>query len=209
MNDSFYKLGGIYKITHIASSRMYIGSAINFVKRWSDHRTKLRKNIHDNKRLQNFWNKYGEDSFKFDIVEVIENPVKETLEVREQYWINYYNSADRNVGFNLRKIAQSNLGFKMSKETKLKMRLAKLGKKQSLEHIVNAAASHRGKSRTFEQRKTFQVAGLKVWKNKNRRLKQSKTLKNYFKTHKMSAATIEKCREAAFKRWNRISKMEN
>ena len=29
---------GIYKITHIDSGKVYVGSAVNFPKRWSDHR---------------------------------------------------------------------------------------------------------------------------------------------------------------------------
>ncbi|MGH7974992.1 MAG: GIY-YIG nuclease family protein [bacterium] len=85
MGDSFYKLGGVYKITHIQSKRMYIGSAVLFFKRWTDHKMRLRRNIHLNKRLQNFWNKYGEKSFKFEIVQVIKNITKETLTKQEQY----------------------------------------------------------------------------------------------------------------------------
>jgi group I intron endonuclease len=115
MGDSFYKLGGIYSISHVKSGRSYIGSAVLFFKRWSEHRMNLRRNKHPNKRLQNFWNKYGEDAFTFEIIEAIENPTKELLETREQYWIDCYKSADREIGFNIRGIAKSNLGLRLDK----------------------------------------------------------------------------------------------
>jgi hypothetical protein len=120
MDDSFYKLGGIYSIVHTKSKRIYIGSASLFFKRWSEHRMNLRRNKHPNKRLQNAWNKYGEEAFVFEIIEIIKNPTKELLEAREQYWIDFYKSADRKIGFNIRKIAQSNLGIKLAKSKKVK-----------------------------------------------------------------------------------------
>lgn len=196
MGDSFYKLGGVYSIIHIGSGRLYIGSALFFYKRWSEHRIKLSKNIHPNKRLQNFWNKYGKENFKFEIIEVIKSPTKELLEQREQYWIDYYKSSDRNLGFNIRKISSSNLGFKHSDETKQKMRLAHLGKKQSSEHIKNAAASHRGKKRTEEQAKRCAHG----WTDEQKR-RQSEILKQYWANNSASDSMKQKCSVASLKRW--------
>jgi group I intron endonuclease len=198
MTDSFYKLGGIYSIVHIESGRPYVGSAVLFFKRWSEHRMNLRRNKHPNQRLQNFWNKYGEDAFEFKIIEVIENPTKELLESREQYWIDFYNSADREIGFNIRKISSSNLGFKHTEETKQKMRLAHLGKKQSPEHIKNAAESHRGKKRTAEQAKRC----ARTWTPEQRK-QRSEQQKQIFQRDGMSEETRQKCREAALEQWKK------
>jgi group I intron endonuclease len=181
MDDSFYKLGGIYSITHTLSGRVYVGSALLFFKRWSEHRIKLNKNTHSNKRLQNFWNKYGEEAFEFKIVEIIKNPTKELLEQREQYWIDYYNSANRKIGFNIRKIAQNNMGLKHSEETKQKMRVAHLGISQTDEHkknnvkarreskiwrkaLILGGLKHRGKKWTPEQREHQSNAQKLRWK---------------------------------------------
>lgn len=196
MGDSFYKLGGIYSIIHIESGRPYIGSALLFFKRWSEHRMNLRRNRHPNQRLQNFWNKYGERAFEFKILEIIENSTKESLEQREQYWIDYYDSSNRNIGFNIRKQASSNLGFKHSDETKQKMRLAHLGKKQSPEHIKNAADSHRGKKRTEEQAKRC----ARTWTDEQRQ-QRSEQQKQIFQRDGISEGTREKCRLASLKRW--------
>jgi len=110
---------GIYKITCNATNKMYIGSSINIQIRVGKHKKQLCKNTHHNKYLQNAWNKYGEENFKFETIETV---VKETeelsnlLEARENYWISYYNSSNNEIGFNLYQYARKPLGYKYSKE---------------------------------------------------------------------------------------------
>lgn len=78
---------GIYMIKNIYTEKVYIGQAINIESRWKTHRYMLRNNKHENSHLQHSWNKYGEKSFIFSIIEECEN---EQLTEREQYWIDYY-----------------------------------------------------------------------------------------------------------------------
>src|SRR5271157_5637035 len=118
------KLSGIYSIVHIESGRPYVGSALDIYKRWSEHKSELTYNYHDNQRLQNFWNKYGEVAFEFKILELVADP--STLLVREQYWMDRLQSYDRDKGFNIRKVAESNFGLKHTDETKEKIRLGNL-----------------------------------------------------------------------------------
>jgi hypothetical protein len=63
---------GIYKIICIANGKFYIGkteSASGFMGRWIEHRTSFRNNKHRNPYMQKCFNKYGEDSFYFQVVE--------------------------------------------------------------------------------------------------------------------------------------------
>jgi len=53
---------GIYKITCTANKRIYIGSAVNLLKRKRDHFNTLRRNNHCNLHMQRAWNKYGPDA---------------------------------------------------------------------------------------------------------------------------------------------------
>lgn len=78
---------GIYGIINLINDKKYIGSSINIRHRFITHKCYLRKNIHSNKHLQSAWNKYGEENFKFELIEECE---EDKLIEREQYWIDYY-----------------------------------------------------------------------------------------------------------------------
>lgn len=91
---------GVYIIINVVNKKVYVGSTTNsFTKRFYDHKRKLRKGVHNNEHLQNAWNKYGEDSFIFSILEVIEDNI--TIRNREKYYIDFYNSCNREFGYNI------------------------------------------------------------------------------------------------------------
>lgn len=79
------KVSGIYCIINIKNSKRYIGSSKNIRQRLWSHRSKLRKSKHDNAHLQSAWNKYGEQSFDYYILEVCDERI---LLKREQWYIN-------------------------------------------------------------------------------------------------------------------------
>lgn len=74
----------IYKITNRINGKVYIGSTKNVKQRWAKHKALLRHNHHPNFHIQAAWNKYGEDSFVFEIVEEC---VPDELLSREQFFI--------------------------------------------------------------------------------------------------------------------------
>lgn len=59
----------IYEIYCSGNDKYYIGSTKNIKSRWKCHKNNLKNNKHVNVYLQNAWNKYGEHSFRFSIVE--------------------------------------------------------------------------------------------------------------------------------------------
>lgn len=73
---------GIYKI--ICNDKFYIGSSKNIQQRYYKHRRELRKGVHKNEHLQNTYNKYGENLF---IIEVIEICNIDEQYLKEQYYI--------------------------------------------------------------------------------------------------------------------------
>lgn len=117
---NLYKTFGIYVILNVITDQFYIGSSAGrsgFKGRWNTHKYLLRNNKHTNPKLQNSWNKYGEESFKFEVVEI---GSKNTSLVREQYYLDLLNPH-----LNILKNATSRLGSKLSAETieKLKGRI--------------------------------------------------------------------------------------
>lgn len=97
---------GIYCIENIKNGRAYIGQSSNISRRWAQHKSDLRAGRHDNEHLQRAWNKYGEKSFLFSIVE--ECPV-EMLDDAEMIWINFFDAF--NHGYNMTKGGEATRGF--------------------------------------------------------------------------------------------------
>lgn len=127
---------GVYVIRNVHNNRLYVGSTkIGFGERFSEHRSDLNRNRHGNPRLQNSWNKRGEQSFAFFILEVCDNP-DDTL-MREQFFIDALNPY-----YNIAKDAESCFfGRRHTKESKRKMSEANAGRKWSQEHRANFIAS--------------------------------------------------------------------
>ncbi len=75
---------GIYEIVNLADGRAtaYVGSSLDIKKRWGEHVRLLRRGQHNNPRLQNAWNKYGEGVFSFCVLEQVAD--RESLLGREQ-----------------------------------------------------------------------------------------------------------------------------
>ena len=62
-------IGVIYQIYNKENGKIYIGSAINFKKRQTQHKWALKKGNHYNNHLQNAWNKSSPATFIFKIIE--------------------------------------------------------------------------------------------------------------------------------------------
>jgi len=151
--EEINKNQGIYKITNIVDGKFYIGSSKNIRRRWQRHKTDLRNNYHCNSHLQNAWNKYGESSFKFKVIKLVND--KDLLLEREQFYIDSLDCCNRNIGYNLNTNAAGGgsakgernywynkgylrrgklnnfYGIKHTEETKQVMRENKLGKRQT------------------------------------------------------------------------------
>jgi len=112
---------GIYFIQNILTGRIYVGSAEYIAKRKATHLCTLRKGTHHNSYLQRAWNKYGEQAFRFG---VLERCSPDKLCEREQWWFGHYGIGDMSKAYNLDTVARSPKGRKMSEATLKKMRAA-------------------------------------------------------------------------------------
>ncbi len=83
---------GYYLIRNIVDGMVYIGGTEKPIEtRWSKHIYDLRTKRHSNKPLQEAWNKYGEFSFNFEVIENGFVDRKRETELILQYLPNCYN----------------------------------------------------------------------------------------------------------------------
>lgn len=129
---------GIYKWTS-PTNRVYVGQSKNLKQREEWYRgggadkTTMTK-------LKRSFNKHGINNHKFEIIEYCS--ISE-LNNKEIYWGLYYDTLSIK-GLNC-KLGNQNCLF--SEETKQKMREAKLGIKQSPEHLAKRVKAHTGTTR--------------------------------------------------------------
>lgn len=115
--EYYLKIPGVYVLINRLTNKRYIGSTSNLYRRTIKHRSSLRKGVHYNIQLQEDWNKYGEDNFKFKIIELC----KEYKE-QEQFYLD--NNKDL---YNKYERAFSPLGSKHTKRSKEKISKANKG----------------------------------------------------------------------------------
>jgi group I intron endonuclease len=111
-------LSGVYRILHIASQKVYIGSSANIRARWATHRSSLAKGKHHSKHLQRAWDKYGAEAFEWSVIELA--PPDRMLE-RETLHIALCGSTNPALGFNLAEVGGTCLGLKHTAEAKSRM----------------------------------------------------------------------------------------
>lgn len=153
---------GIYKIKNRANGKFYIGSTNSFSLRWSTHRGQLRSGNHTNKHLQSAWNKYGENNFEFEVLEVIEDYSK--LIEREEHWFQKLKPIV--FGYNQRGVADAIYGTTASEETRAKMSAARKGvpkSKETRERMSAAAYKREAGKRYIVDPSTY----VKPWEKKD------------------------------------------
>lgn len=133
MNDGIgiNATAGIYMIENLVNGKKYIGSTKNLKRRHWDHKYHLKAGTHSNSHLQRAYNFYGVKSFRFKVIEALEEKdcskneeFRELLARRESYWAEHYVTHDGNKGYNLAVIVK---GASINAETRERMSVANRG----------------------------------------------------------------------------------
>jgi group I intron endonuclease len=150
------------------NKKLYVGSTSKgFVYRKNQHLCDLRRGKHANKRIQHYFNKYGEESISFEILCIVDK--KEDLLQWEQYYIDLLNP-----WFNLCKTAGSWKGRKLTAESKEKLKTARNKRPPpSAETLKKMSQSMKGKGK-----------GRKATEEQKQKMREAQTGKKHTEKHK-------------------------
>lgn len=136
------KDSGIYAIKNTINNKIYIGSTTYFRLRYNKHFFELSSGKHPSKHLLSSYRKHGKNSFTFNIVEIIRPESFQTKELfekaiveRENYFINKFQSNNRNFGYNLRISAETNRGIKHSSQALTRIKGKKIIRRNSKKNV--------------------------------------------------------------------------
>lgn len=156
----------LYLITNIINNKKYIGVTTQNPpnNRWIGHKTVARRRVRTTP-LYNSINKYGENNFKFEIL--FSSKDSDYVFSLENFFIDYYETKNRNKGYNLADGGEVPRGFKipkhiakqgalkrsgenhylygkkMKKETREKLSKSRMGSKVSEETKLKISESHK------------------------------------------------------------------
>jgi len=136
---------GIYTITS-PSGKQYIGSAINFARRWREHKSQLRRGVHFCRPLQSAFDKYGESGLVFAKIAFVP---REELLLREQEQLD---ARPRKRLYNVLPQAGSMLGMRHTVAARERMSAARKGIPKSESHRAAIGAAHKGRQFSEEHR---------------------------------------------------------
>jgi group I intron endonuclease len=162
----------VYKITNNKNRKIYIGITNQgaTTNRWYKHCSDA--NCGSDFPIHNAIRKYGRDNFQIEVIETVDDV--EVLKEREIYWIKFYDSYNRKIGYNLTFGGDGTFGRFHSEETKDKIRQKHLGRKSSLETRNKQSISHKNRKYDHEEMSARAKQGNKKrWSNLNNRINQS------------------------------------
>lgn len=167
---------GVYMFKNNINNKVYIGSSAELSKRKENHIYSLRKGKHHSVYFQRAWNKYGEESFEYKILELLDDNTStaELLE-KEQYWLDKTKCYEKEYGYNILKVAGSNKGFKMSKESRAKLSKSRMGIRPSKETRLKLSISKRKENLSKETREKLTKRNLGEL-SPNSKLKESEVI---------------------------------
>ena len=199
------KRGYIYKHTNLINHKIYIGQTTQQPeKRWGNGLSQYRHNKHFFAAIK----KYGWDNFSHQILK--EGLSQEELNYWEKYFISYYDSTNKEKGYNILlggevspfKELWQNPIFKQERSQKqsqfMKQRMANPQIKQQMTKGLKNYWKNSSQARKQQSERMTKVL-KELWQNEEYRQKQSLKFEKYLKENQQKH--IKQCKENALNNW--------
>lgn len=128
----------IYILKNKINDKIYIGQT------WRPLKNRFNNGYSGNPYLFNAIKKYDKNNFYYEVLTIAHT--QNIANYWETYFINKYNSLDRNIGYNIK---EGGSNGKLSEETKKKLSEFRKGKKLSLETRKKMSISKIGENNSF------------------------------------------------------------
>lgn len=158
--------GYIYKTTNLVTGKIYIGQK-------KSKRFKGNAYLGSGKKLKDAINKYGKDAFNVELLEEID--CLEKMDDREIYWISYYDSTNKDIGYNMSNGGNVNRALSGENhplyhkghtlESRKKMSDSHKGVPLSKEHIQRRVESRKGYHHSDETKRKISKSNSLVKQN--------------------------------------------
>lgn len=115
---------GIYAIVNKVNGKKYVGKSKDIRKRFAQHKYYIKSVLggnskhkkRSNRHLVNAVNKYGIENFELEILQQFQECTDAELADAEMYWMDFFNTTNRDFGYNL--IRDSSSGTTVHEETR-------------------------------------------------------------------------------------------
>ena len=174
---------GIYILENLLNGNIYVGSSKNLNRRKAQHLCALRNDYHHNLHLQSAFNKYGEENFVYRVLIICD---VENLLFFEQLLLDKYKPQ-----YNKREIAESNYGYKHSKEARKNMSDAHIGNKNPHNKEWREKMSKILKGRPLSKEHRNKLSSARLASSKVRNMYKDE---NYKSTHSKNMKLVWKKR---------------
>lgn len=198
---------GVYRIRNLLDGKVYIGSCKVFKQRAGQHSSRLEKNKHHNRHLQNAWNKYGSNAFLFEVLKPIAGGRLERTAYEQKLfdehcskgtWSECYNNNMKAVSHERSSWSLNQEGFSNEHKSKISNALKKFYKEnpkacQEISKRMMGARTRLGQKHTKETKEKMSIAqsGRKTSEETRQKLRIANLGK------KLSLATREKIKRAS------------
>jgi hypothetical protein len=84
---------GVFQVQNLKNGKVYVGKSLDLPAIFTRYRFTLKQNMHPVRELQNDWNRFGEEWFRFEVLEKIkpeeipETGWKQAVESLEEKWL--------------------------------------------------------------------------------------------------------------------------
>lgn len=175
----------IYVIRCVPNGKVYVGKTINPKRRFATHRWAMRRTPRHNDCNIHLWNacqKYGIDSFTFDVVDEIEVDEVGARDA-ELKWMDRLRACDKSHGFNLRRDSATKMH--VADETRKRMSSGNMGRKnpnygnkwsQGQKDAMSRIAKERHAAGVYgdEWREKLGRSSSEMWKDEEKRKRMAK-----------------------------------